>query len=218
MLALAALSFQHEPTRILIAEREPSIFPFLLKSLSHASYGVRAAACQLARALSRTVAILRTNLIDAGVGEEVIRTLKREVLSGDLQFEIDPESGKVRNVHEDGDEMEQHGLVEVAALATICNLITDFSPLRAVSLALFDSVGAASADGQKLISGGYLEMLCLLATSPRESIAVNALWALKNLLFHAPESLKAQVVTCMGPEGLKAYVTALRSQASRRVS
>lgn len=134
LLALAALSFQHEPTRISIADHEPSIFPFIRKSLSHASYGVRASACQLTRALSRTVAILRTSLVDSGVGEEVLRTLKREYQLVNYSPAWGTATLEGNQAYDQAfEEMEQHGMVEVAALATICNLITDFSPLRAVS-------------------------------------------------------------------------------------
>lgn len=134
LLALAALSFQHEPTRATIVERDPGTLPFIIKSLQHASYGVRAAACQLARALSRTVSILRTSLSDAGVGEEVMKTLKREVLSQNPPVR-DPITGRLGwQTDREQEELEQDGLVEVAALATVCNMITEFSPLRAVRL------------------------------------------------------------------------------------
>jgi hypothetical protein len=127
LIALASLAFAHEPTRSHLAETSPPFLPLLKTALSHPSYGVRAAACQLARALSRTVAILRTSLVDSGVGEEVVEVLKREVSAHRLR-----EAGlDVPNQAEDlGDRA---WTVEVAATATICNLITDFSPLKAVS-------------------------------------------------------------------------------------
>jgi hypothetical protein len=104
----------------------------MITSLQHASYGVRAAACQLARALSRTVAILRTDLVDAGVGDEVLRTLRREVLHQDMPVR-DPTTGRLHfSDMAEEEELDQHGLVEVAALATMCNLLTDYSPIRAV--------------------------------------------------------------------------------------
>lgn len=88
---------------------------------------MRAAACQLCRALSRTIAILRTSLIDSGVGAEVIETLKREVARRKTaRSEIVATMGE-----EDLDERAY--TVEVAATATICNLVTVFSPLKAVS-------------------------------------------------------------------------------------
>lgn len=115
MLALAALSFNHEPTRALIANSQPSLLDIMLGLLSHESYGVRAATCQLARALSRSVAILRTNLMDSGVGAGIFDVLKRET-----ERKVEPERD------------DRSWTVEVAATATICNLVTDFSPMQRV--------------------------------------------------------------------------------------
>lgn len=177
LLALAALAFQYEPTRSLIADASPPVLPLVCSALSHPSYGVRAAACQLARALSRTIAILKTSLVDSGVGEEVVETLRREVArradeGGELPAEFD-----VTAEEELGDRA---WTVEVAATATICNLVTDFSPLRA-----------------KLVMSGGVELLVSLTSSSYEPLALNALWALKNLTYHASETLKADVVRAL---------------------
>jgi hypothetical protein len=62
--------------------------------------------------------------VDSGVGQEVIEVLKRETEARrqrDGKSEDDQEAG------------ERGWTVEVAATATICNLIADFSPLKAVS-------------------------------------------------------------------------------------
>lgn len=194
------MSFQHEPTRILISEHEPPFLPFLLQSLSHQSYGVRAAACQLARALSRTVSILRTSLLDSGVGEEVIRLLKREMAIHDRREpgpgDVAQDKGKGKQVWQE--DSEQTWTVEVAALATICNLVTDFSPLRTVSWLAW-----CLLIHQKLISAGHLNMLCSLAQSRHEPLSQNALWAIKNLTFHSSEAIKTQVMACMGFDSLK---------------
>jgi hypothetical protein len=69
---------------------------------------VLVAACGAIRALSRSVSLLRTNLIDAGVAQPVFELLK----------------------HVDVD-------VKVAATAAVCNLVLDFSPMREVSLEKF---------------------------------------------------------------------------------
>lgn len=62
---------------------------------------VLTAACGAIRALSRSVAILRTSLIDAGVASPLIALLNH------------------RNVE-----------VRIASTATVCNLVLDFSPMR----------------------------------------------------------------------------------------
>jgi hypothetical protein len=67
--------------------------------------GVLIAACGAIRALSRSVGILRTTLIDGGVAMPVFNLLKHP----DIE-------------------------VQIAATATVCNLVTDVSPMRDVSL------------------------------------------------------------------------------------
>lgn len=133
LLALASLSFQYEPTRSAIADSPTSVLSLVRAALVHPSYGVRAAACQLARALSRTVAILRTSLVDSGVGEEVIETLRREVARRKEESDEGEPSDGGFDVLPEEEVGERQFTVEVAATATICNLVTDFSPLKAVS-------------------------------------------------------------------------------------
>jgi hypothetical protein len=73
------------------------------------------------------VAIVRTTLLDSGIGEGVIEMLRKEV-----------EAAKARQ-GPDGDDAElgdRAYTVEVTAMATLCNLIADFSPFKQVSLSL----------------------------------------------------------------------------------
>lgn len=128
-MALASLAFQNDSTRSYIADSDSQVLTRLLAALAHQSYGVRAAACQLARALSRTVAIVRTTLVDSGVGEGIIEALKREI-----------ETDKARR-QDGGDHQlgERAYTVEVAATATLCNLIANYSPFKQVRLILVGS-------------------------------------------------------------------------------
>lgn len=122
LLALAALSMDNEPARTIIAGSSPPFLPLLRTALQHSSYGVRAAACQLTRAMSRTIAVLRTSLVDSGVGEALIECLKAEAkLNREGETDAEDELGDLRYT------------VQVTATAAVCNLAADFSPLQRVS-------------------------------------------------------------------------------------
>jgi hypothetical protein len=48
-----------------------------------------------------------------------------------------------------------------------------------------------------IINGPTLPLLCNLTCSPHIPLAQNALWALKNLSFHAVDTLKTQIITSL---------------------
>lgn len=82
------------------------LIPYIQNSLAHHHPGVRYAACQCVRALSRAVSVLRTNIVDSGLGLAVYQVF--------CKTDEDP---RVRH----------------AASSVICNLVNDFSPLKSVS-------------------------------------------------------------------------------------
>ena len=99
-----------------------------------------------------------------------------------------------RSWTDEEDFNERSWTVEVAATATICNLIADFSPLKAVC-----SICASPAETrQSLLRTGGIEILCELTLSTYEPLALNALWAVKNLTFHALDGMKLDVMTILG--------------------
>ncbi|KAI0137327.1 armadillo repeat protein [Xylariales sp. AK1849] len=106
------------------------------------------AACYVVRMLSRSVGILRTSLIDNGVAMPLFSLLR----------------------HPDLD-------VQIAGTAAVCNLVTDFSPMRDV-----------------LDRAGILTVLCDHARSLSAALRLNALWALKHLVQSASVDLKK---TCL---------------------
>ncbi|KAF9651456.1 ARM repeat-containing protein [Thelephora ganbajun] len=104
--AIAALSLWNNDIRREVAENY-SLIATIRASLSHPHTGVRFAACQCVRALSRLVAVVRTSLVDSGLGMKVYGVF----------------------LNEDEDRR-----VMFAASSVICNLVNDFSPLRPVML------------------------------------------------------------------------------------
>ncbi|CAG8500860.1 8803_t:CDS:10 [Paraglomus occultum] len=99
LTALAAMSSLTDAGRKLVVEA--NIVTQIVQAMSHRSYGVRAAACQCTRSLSRSVNILRTSLIDAGVAGPLFKLLSDE--STDVQ---------------------------TIACATLCNMVLEFAPMK----------------------------------------------------------------------------------------
>lgn len=114
LTALAALCFQGDDTRRKFVDHTtPSLLPLVVASLSAPQIGIRIAACRLVRALSRSISILRTSLVDAGVADRLLAILQ-----------------------DDQEEQE----VRLEAIASICNLVLKFSPMKQV---LMDGGGIA---------------------------------------------------------------------------
>ncbi|KFY18330.1 hypothetical protein V493_08706 [Pseudogymnoascus sp. VKM F-4281 (FW-2241)] len=110
------------------------------------------AACGAVRHLSRSVSILRTTLVDNGVVMPIFNLLS----------------------HSDID-------VQIAATATVCNIVTEFSPMR-------ETISAA----------GVLKILCQHAHSANVNLRLNALWALKHLVQSAGNNIKMACVEELG--------------------
>lgn len=104
MTAVAAIALFDTDIRTAVTD-ELRLVPAIQASLSNRYVGVRYAACQCARALSRAVSALRTNIVDTGLGLAVFQLFLKA----------------------DEDRQVMH-----AASAVICNVVTNFSPLRTV--------------------------------------------------------------------------------------
>ncbi|KAI9807520.1 MAG: hypothetical protein M1825_005460 [Sarcosagium campestre] len=115
-------------------------------------YYVPIAACSAIRALSRSVGILRTSLIDAGVAMPLFALLK----------------------HPDLD-------VKIAATSAVCNLVLEFSPMR-----------------DAIMEAGVLKILCEHAHSTNGRLRLEAVWALKHLVFSAENEVKMACVEELG--------------------
>ena len=162
-----------------------SLLPMIsiaLRSKRHV--GTRYAACQCVRAMGRAVSVLRTSIIDSGLGMEVLKVVMgrsnspasvvgaRETELGEIvdsgrggpradtstssvgwgkwggveakdEDKMDVEdsgegggmnvSGEKLDEGRDGDGLGEDRRVLSAALAAVCNIVNDFSPLRPVS-------------------------------------------------------------------------------------
>ncbi|KAI1210404.1 ARM repeat-containing protein [Annulohypoxylon truncatum] len=147
--AIGALATYKDDYRKVIVEQE--VIPCIVESLNPAPdnpISVVLAACYTVRMLSRSVNILRTTLVDHGVSVPLCQLLR----------------------HRDVE-------VQVAASASICNLVMDFSPMR-----------------EPLIDQGVLKALCEHAHSHHASLRLNSLWALKHLVHSASVDLKKRTV------------------------
>ncbi|KAI0748470.1 ARM repeat-containing protein [Daedaleopsis nitida] len=153
LTAVAAISLFDSDIRTAVTD-DYKLIPAIQASLSHQYVGVRCAACQCARALSRAVSALRTNIVDTGLGMSVFQLFMKQ----------------------DEDRQVIHAVSTV-----ICNIVTDFSPLRTT-----------------LIEQGAIGRLVQLLNTEDVELRLNALWAFKNLLYKATSELKRQVMTSLG--------------------
>ncbi|KAJ1653418.1 hypothetical protein IWQ61_006448 [Dispira simplex] len=104
LIAIAALCSQSEMCREKMAGRSLSA---IVRALGHPHPNVRIAACQCIRSLSRSVKLLRTQLLEASVGEPLYRLVDDPYLA-----------------------------VQLSAMDALCNVVLDFSPLRQTMLDL----------------------------------------------------------------------------------
>ncbi|KAI9844512.1 MAG: hypothetical protein M1838_002160 [Thelocarpon superellum] len=145
------------------------------------------AACAAVRALSRSVSILRTSLIDAGVAMPLFALLKH-------------------------DDLE----VQIAATAAVCNLVLEFSPMREVSdtsSARRQVSPHLMRDEQAIMRAGILKILCEHAHSNNTRLRLNALWALKNLVCSAENAIK---MTCLQELGQSWLIRLICDESERQ--
>ncbi|KAI9065407.1 ARM repeat-containing protein [Trametes sanguinea] len=153
LTAVAAIALFDTDIRTAVTD-ELRLIPAIQASLANRYVGVRYAACQCARALSRAVSALRTNIVDTGLGLAVFQLFMKQ----------------------DEDRRVMH-----AASAVICNIVTNFSPLRTA-----------------LLEQGVIPRLVQLLRSSDIELKLNALWAFKNLLYKATPELKREVIGAIG--------------------
>ncbi|KAF8522202.1 ARM repeat-containing protein [Hysterangium stoloniferum] len=158
LIATATLTLHWDGVRRDMSSNPNPFFPCVHVYLSHPNVGVRYAACQCARVLCRSISVLRTSVVDSGMGISL--------------FDL------IRNPEEDI-------RVKVAALAGICNLLNDFSPMRVV-----------------LLEKGVIPIIVKLLHSDDKALKLNAIWAIKNALFNAIAREKQLIMDEVGWEFL----------------
>ncbi|GAA5964482.1 hypothetical protein JCM3765_006298 [Sporobolomyces pararoseus] len=102
LVSLGSLTADSETNRRLLLDAK--LLPHVLESLFYPVVAIRAAACQVIRALSRSVNVLRTDLVEAHAEGSLIQLLR-------------------------SDEDEE---VQTTATAVFSNLLLEFSPMRKV--------------------------------------------------------------------------------------
>lgn len=135
------------------------------------------AACHAVRALSRSVSILRTVLIDHGVAMPLVNLLQ----------------------HADID-------VQIAATAAVCNLVLDFSPMREVC-SFKQNKSRKLTDLQTISEAGIVTILCKHAHSTNAKLKLNALWALKHLVLSTGNDVKKNCLRELGHGWLAQLIT-----------
>ncbi|KAI0064492.1 ARM repeat-containing protein [Artomyces pyxidatus] len=153
LTAIAVLAIADDDTRRDITDNL-RLIPILTAALAHPHTGVRYAACQCVRALSRSVAVARTSLVDSGLGSNLYQTFLKQ---------------------------DEDRRVTYAALTAVCNLVSEYSPLR-----------------QPFLDQGLVKRLSQLLRSGHAELRLNALWAIKNLVYRCSSGLKHSVVEEIG--------------------
>ncbi|KAK8130149.1 hypothetical protein PG999_002529 [Apiospora kogelbergensis] len=111
------------------------------------------AACYATRMLARSVSILRTSLMDNAVEKSIEKLI--------LHHEVE---------------------VQVAATAVVCNMVTDFSPMK-----------------ESFILAGRVKTLCEHAKSQNAALRLNAIWALNHLVHASSIELKKSCLDELQP-------------------
>ncbi|KAF9030867.1 ARM repeat-containing protein [Hymenopellis radicata] len=104
LTAVASMAMLDNDIRRAVTD-EMKLLPVIEIALAHRHIGVRYSACQCIRSISRGIAVLRTNLVDTGLGMAVFEIFKKE---------------------------DEDRRVLSAALSAVCNIVNDFSPLKPV--------------------------------------------------------------------------------------
>ncbi|KAJ2496685.1 hypothetical protein IWW47_003754, partial [Coemansia sp. RSA 2052] len=127
---------------------EDQALVYLVRAMGHKDNGVKAAACLCTRYIIRSVSICRTHVPESGILAPLMALLQDKTAD-----------------------------VQVTASATLVNLLTDFSPLRADAL-----------------KEGLVDILVRLLSSPNSTVCRNALWSIRNLLVGIDDDTRKEII------------------------
>lgn len=135
----------------------------------------KVAACHVLRALSRSVALLRTSLASSGIIEGIVDLLTNPPLNELARNFNGSESSYEKE--ERKQQLEDELEVKSAVMAAICNLILDFSPLQ-----------------KKILERGILDLIVEGAHSEYAPLRLNSVWALCHTLYGVGPDIKQEVL------------------------
>ena len=139
---------------------------------------------------------LRTNLVDSGVGLEVMKIM--------MQGLVMNKDGRLVKVARE-EQVEKDRRVLGAALTVICNCVNDFSPLRTVGPLHFSCRTTLMGSVQEFLNRGLLMRLVQLVEAD-DDLRRDALWAIKNLLTKMPLDEKKKIMDVLSWSRLVEYV------------
>lgn len=137
----------------------------------------KVAACHVLRALSRSVALLRTHLASNSIIDGIVDLLTVPPLH-DLRLDLGNETNiSLYEMRERKQQIDDQLEVKSAAMAAICNLILDFSPLQ-----------------KKILERGVLDLIIEGCNSRYAPLRLNSVWALCHTLYGVDTSVKQDVL------------------------
>ncbi|KAK9247275.1 armadillo-type protein [Lipomyces tetrasporus] len=202
LLCLSALGLYNEDYRKAIIEAGAlgAVVAVMNTANTPAVREVKIAACHVLRTLSRSVRLLRTTMVESGVVCGIVDLLgdvpseeERPLLENVDTVASEPEPmddepvqttvTEVPAEEDDEDEGDEEEDLEVrtAAMAAVCNLVLDFSPLR-----------------KSILDKGILPLVVSGARSRYTPLRLNSTWALKHMVFGDDMDTKDSVMSHVG--------------------
>ncbi|KAJ3976047.1 hypothetical protein EV361DRAFT_376581 [Lentinula raphanica] len=201
LLSLASLSLFSNDIRRALAEEDGENNPISSKDSSQPSASspssqsslslilaglmsphacLRSAACHVVRALTRSVAVIRTNIVDSGLGWVVFA-----VFMGWPQ-------ARPRSTLGPSDSEEEDVRVVASALRAVCNAVCEFSPLSKIYV----------EHGLLLRLAEFIHPDHTVAevdsdADIEDSLRFNSLWAVKNLVRKSSLDRKRQILNAL---------------------